>query len=108
MHQLRQLILGFVAVGLASAATSDVRPAFEVAAVKPCEPGTPEPPGQRMGMVRFTYPGGRFEARAVTVEFLLEWAYGLLPSQHSHGPAWMENERYDIVAKAPGNATDDE
>jgi len=59
-------------------------------------------------MVRFTFPGGRFEAHATTVEFLLEWAYGLLPSQHSRGPAWVENDRFDIVAKAAGNATDDE
>jgi uncharacterized protein (TIGR03435 family) len=83
-------------------------PTFEVAIVKPCEPGTPEPPGFRLGMVRYTFPGGRFQARATTVEFLLEWAYGLLPSQHSRGPAWIENERFDITAKAPGNATDDE
>lgn len=83
-------------------------PKFEVAAIKHCEPGTPEPPGQRMGMVRYTYPGGRFDAKATTVEFLLEWAYDLLPSQHSRGPAWMENERFDIVAKAAGNATDDQ
>jgi uncharacterized protein (TIGR03435 family) len=81
---------------------------FEVADIKPCEPGTPEPPGQRAGMVRFTFPGGRFEARATTVAFLLEWAYGLLPSQHSRGPAWMDNDRFDIVAKASGAATDDE
>jgi uncharacterized protein (TIGR03435 family) len=81
---------------------------FEVASIKPCEPGTPEPPGQRMGMVRYTYPGGRFDAKATTVEFLLEWAYDLLPSQHSRGPTWMHNERFDIVAKAAGNASDDQ
>jgi uncharacterized protein (TIGR03435 family) len=83
-------------------------PAFEVAAVTPCSPGTPEPPGEHNGMVRFTSPGGRFNARATSVKFLFEWAYDILPSQHSSGPAWMENDRYDIVAKAPGNATDDE
>ena len=83
-------------------------PEFEAAAIKPCEPGTPEPAGQRMGMVRYIFPGGRFEAKAVTVEFLLEWAYDLLPSQHSRGPAWMQNDRFDIVAKAGGNATDDQ
>lgn len=83
-------------------------PAFEVAAITPCEPGTPEPPGEHNGMVRFTSPGGRFSARATSVKFLLEWAYDILPSQHSGGPAWMENDRYDIVAKAPGNASDDE
>jgi len=83
-------------------------PAFEVASITPCKPGTPEPPGERNGMVRFTFPGGRFEARATSVSFLIEWAYDILPSQHSGGPAWMDNDRYDIVAKAPGNAPDDE
>ena len=82
--------------------------AFEVASITPCKAGTPEPPGEHNGMVRFTSPGGRFEARATSVKFLLEWAYDLLPSQHSAGPAWMENDRYDIVAKAAGDATDDE
>lgn len=80
-------------------------PAFEVASITPCEPGTPEPGAERMGMVQFTFPGGRFNARATSLKFLLEWAYGILPSQHSEGPSWMENDRYDIVAKADGNAT---
>jgi hypothetical protein len=79
--------------------------AFEVASITPCEPGTPEPGEERMGLVRFTYPGGRFDAKATSLKFLLEWAYGILPSQHSDGPSWMENDRYDIVAKAEGNAT---
>jgi uncharacterized protein (TIGR03435 family) len=81
-------------------------PAFEVASVTPCKPGTPEPPGEHMGMVQFTYPGGRFRASATTLKFLMEWAYNLQPSQHSGGPSWIESERYDIVAKAEGNATD--
>ena len=59
-------------------------------------------------MVRFAFPGGRFEAHATSVKFLIEWAYDILPSQHSSGPGWMETERYDIVAKAPGNPTDDD
>jgi uncharacterized protein (TIGR03435 family) len=84
----------------------DPAPAFEVASVTPCKPGTPEPPGEHMGMVQFTYPGGRFVAKATSVKFLFEWAYGLLPAQHSGGPSWIDNERYDIVAKAPGNAND--
>jgi uncharacterized protein (TIGR03435 family) len=83
-------------------------PAFEVASITPCKPGTPEPPGEHAGMVQFTYPGGRFTAQATTVKFLLEWAYGILPAQHSGGPAWMGSDRFDIVAKAPGNATDRE
>src|SRR5450755_3889244 len=81
-------------------------PAFEVASITPCEPGTPEPSAERMGMVRFASPGGRFTAKATSLKFLLEWAYGILPSQHSDGPSWIENDRYDIVAKAEGNATE--
>jgi uncharacterized protein (TIGR03435 family) len=80
-------------------------PAFEVASIAPCKPGTPEPGEERMGLVQFTYPGGRFNAKATSLKFLLEWAYGILPSQHSDGPSWMENDRYDIVAKAGGNVT---
>jgi uncharacterized protein (TIGR03435 family) len=83
-------------------------PQFEVASITPCKPGTPEPPGEHAGMVQFTYPGGRFTAKATTVKFLIEWAYGILPSQHSDGPSWLGDERYDIVAKASGNATDEE
>jgi uncharacterized protein (TIGR03435 family) len=83
-------------------------PAFEAASIAPCKPGTPEPGEEQMGMVQFTYPGGRFRAKATSLKFLLEWSYGILPSQHSEGPSWMENDRYDIVAKAEGNATDAE
>ncbi len=83
-------------------------PAFEVAAITPCPPGTPEPAGEHMGMVQFTSPGGRFNAKATSLKFLMEWAYGILPAQHSDGPAWMGEDRYDIVAKAGSNATDAE
>jgi uncharacterized protein (TIGR03435 family) len=81
-------------------------PVFDVASVKPCAPGTPAPAGQDHGMVRFTFPGGRFQADAVTLEFLLEWAYDVLPLQHSGGPSWMDSSRYDVVAKASGEASD--
>lgn len=82
--------------------------AFEVASITPCKSGTPEPPGEHAGMVQFVYPGGRFDAKATTVKYLLEWAYGTLPAQHSGGPSWMETDRYDITAKAPGKATEPE
>ena len=59
-------------------------------------------------MVQFTFPGGRLNVKATTFKFLLEWAYGILPAQHSDGPSWIENDRYDIAAKAGGNATDAE
>ena len=79
--------------------------AFEVASITPCAPETPAPPTEHAGIADFTSPGGRFRASATTVKFLLEWAYGIQPSQHSGGPSWIGTDRYDIVAKAEGNAT---
>jgi len=93
----------------AHAADTTQSPAFEVASVTPCKPGTPAPPGEHAGMVQFTYPGGRLRASATTLQFLMEWAYGIQPSQHSAGPGWMAADRYDVVAKAAdNNATDDQ
>jgi uncharacterized protein (TIGR03435 family) len=86
----------------------DVAKSFETASITPCKPGTLEPPGEHAGMVQFTYPGGRFHAKDTTVKFLIEWAYGILPAQHSGGPSWMDTDRFDIVAKAEGSATDHE
>ena len=63
---------------------------------------------EHTGMAQFTSPGGRFTARATTLKFLLEWAYGIQPSQHSGGPSWIGVDRYDIMAKADSNATDDQ
>lgn len=63
---------------------------------------------EHAGMVQFIYPGGRFNASATTLKYLLEWAYTIQPQQHSGGPSWLETDRYDITAKAEGNPTDDQ
>ena len=63
---------------------------------------------EHAGMVQFVYPGGRFRASATSVKYLLEWAYGIQPSQHSDGPSWFGTDRYDIDAKAEGSATEDQ
>jgi uncharacterized protein (TIGR03435 family) len=76
-------------------------PTFEVASITPCKPGTPEPEYEHTGMAPFIAPGGRFDAKSASLKFLIEWAYGILPVQHSGGPDWMGSDRFDIVAKAP-------
>ena len=86
----------------------DGQVAFEVASITPCKPGTPEPMAEHMGMLQFTAPGGRFRASAIDLKYLMEWAYSIQPSQHSGGPSWLGTDRYDIVAKAEGNATDEQ
>ena len=81
-------------------------PAFEVASITPCKPDAPEPPMEHAGLAQFTFPGGRLNVNCTTLKFLLEWAYGIQPVQHSDGPGWVATDRYDIVAKAEGNASD--
>jgi uncharacterized protein (TIGR03435 family) len=83
-------------------------PAFEVVSITPCKPDTPAPAGEDHFMVQLVYPGGKFHAGATTVKYLIEWAWNLLPSQFSGGPSWMDNDRYEIIAKAPGNANEEE
>jgi len=51
---------------------------------------------------------GRFTVRASSLQFLIEWAYGIEPAQHPNAPSWLATERYDITAKAEGNPTEDE
>jgi uncharacterized protein (TIGR03435 family) len=63
---------------------------------------------EHAGIADFITPGGRFTARATTLTFLLEWSYGIQPSQHSGGPSWLGVDRFDIVAKADGNVSDRE
>ena len=53
-------------------------------------PGTPDP--------------GRYTTSNMTLKGLLVSAYDVKAYQIT-GPAWIETERYDIVAKVPAGAT---
>ena len=89
-------------------AAAGAGPAFEVASITPCPAGTPAPPMEHIGMTNWVAPGGRFTARATTVVFLMEWAYGIQPWQHSDGPGWLSSDRFDVVAKADHDASENE
>ena len=72
-------------------------PEFEVASVKPNTSGM-------AGKVSIqTQPGGRFTAENVTGRQLIRFAYQLQDSQLSGGPKWLDDDRFDIVAKAEGD-----
>jgi uncharacterized protein (TIGR03435 family) len=95
----------FLAILLACFLTGVQAETFEVASIRPHDPAVPvvrghgDPPD-------FIKPGGRFEAKGVTVQMLLEWSYDVQPLQHSKLAAWMEKERFDIAASANSNATE--
>jgi uncharacterized protein (TIGR03435 family) len=65
------------------------------------------------GAVQFEHDGKTeiapvtLQMHDVTVDTCLKWAYGVQSSQIS-GPAWLDSERYDIVAKADTPASEAE
>jgi uncharacterized protein (TIGR03435 family) len=71
-------------------------PAFEVATIKPVDPGPKAGRFIRMDGVN------RFLAKNYTVKLLIAAAYDLNPREIGGGPAWVETEKFDIQAVTPG------
>ena len=91
----------FVAIVLRAAGP----PAFEVASVKLADPGGANPGDIPRNM---DSSPGHFIMRNVPLRHCLEWAYDLKDYEVT-GPEWIKSDnRYDIVANAPGPASDNE
>ena len=73
--------------------------AFEVASIKPAAPQAP-------GRFQITMGGdpGRVDYRFVSLKNLIERAYSIKSYQIS-GPEWLDAERFDVTAKLPDGAT---
>jgi len=71
--------------------------AFEVATIKPVDPGKKAP--------RFITMQGphRFIEKDYTLKLLIAAAYDLNPRTISGGPGWIDSDHYDIVALTPGD-----
>jgi uncharacterized protein (TIGR03435 family) len=68
---------------------------FEVATIKPSDP-------ESLGRWIRMQSANQFAARNHTLKTLIAAAYNLHPHAISGGPAWIDSERYDIVARTPG------
>jgi uncharacterized protein (TIGR03435 family) len=71
--------------------------AFEVATIKPTTLDWPS--GGRFMRMQTAH---QFVARNYTLRVILAAAYYLTPGAVSGGPAWIDSDRYDILAEAPG------
>jgi uncharacterized protein (TIGR03435 family) len=97
------VIFGAVLAGGASAQTA---PAFEVASIRVAQSA-----GRGEGMhgmpagIR-TEPG-TVTMRTATFRSVVRWAYNVVDFQVT-GPDWIDQQRYDIVAKAPGAASEEQ
>jgi len=76
-------------------------PAFEAASIKPSK----AEPGSSSGIPTRT---GSISARNVTLKRCIRGAYDVQESQIAGGPKWVDEDRYDIDAKAAGPAGDRE
>jgi uncharacterized protein (TIGR03435 family) len=74
-------------------------PTFEVASIKPSK----AEPGSISGI---NTEKGRISARNVTLRRCIRGAYNVPETQVLGGPKWIDDERYDIDAKAAGPAGD--
>jgi uncharacterized protein (TIGR03435 family) len=73
-------------------------PAFEVASVR--RNLSDEPRGGSISRPA----GGRFQANNVTLRTLIRTAYDVQDFQISSGPRWVDSYKFDVNAKADGNA----
>jgi uncharacterized protein (TIGR03435 family) len=72
---------------------------FEAASIHASDPGLP--------VANFHTSPGVFTVRNVTLRSCIEWAYGIKPLQLS-GPVWINDERFDITARAEDGTADDD
>ena len=98
----------FILTGIflaASFAGTAAPPAFEVASIKISDPGEAGPGDIPKNMENSP---GHFAMRNVPLRYCIEWAYDLKDYQVL-GPEWIKSDnRYDIVANAPGPVSDDD
>jgi uncharacterized protein (TIGR03435 family) len=79
---------------------ADANPAFEVATIKPGQPGA-----QGYG---FLIKGRQFFTINTSLSDLISFAYGVHARQISGGPSWSENDKYDIVGQPEGDGQPNE
>jgi uncharacterized protein (TIGR03435 family) len=78
---------------------------FEVASIKPSRDDTPPPPPAAARQIQ---PGGRINWIGVPLRALITQAWDLDPDPHAEiagAPKWLDSARFDLVAKAPAEAT---
>jgi uncharacterized protein (TIGR03435 family) len=89
------IVLGIavVAIPIFSQAPGAARPSFEVASIKPSDPGQP-------GSSIMNQPGGRMVIRKMPFRALMTFAYGVRDFQISGGPGWATTDFWDMEARA--------
>ena len=99
MKQLVFALLVIAAPVVATAARQAASVSFEVASIKRNLSGETR--------IRFETPPGRLTAINVPLRFVIRQAYRVPEARIIGGPAWLDSDRFDILATAAGGATGD-
>src|SRR4051812_29567230 len=94
---MRGMVLMVAVCGLYAQSARPAFDAFEVASIKPTGP---DPRGRFIRM----QTAQQFVARNHALKTLIAAAYNFSPAAISGGPAWVDVDHYDILAKTPGQA----
>ena len=98
MHTAVMVAFAAVTFTVSTHAQAPVAPAFEVASVKPNTSGAPGSSGHTgNGSVTFTNQ---------TARSLISNAFNIRGNRIVGAPSWLDSERFDINARAPGNTPD--
>jgi uncharacterized protein (TIGR03435 family) len=91
------LRVGYLSTVLSLCALAQ-KPVFDVASIKPGNPDS------RLLRSVIT-PGGNLRAENVTLRTLIEDAYRMKPFQLTGGPRWVDEDRFEVLAKGDASAT---
>jgi uncharacterized protein (TIGR03435 family) len=96
------VITAFVVQSFEQVTLAQRSPAFEVASIKLADAFAARP--GRLGSVNVAMTPGRVIARNASLKDLVRAAYSLDDYQVFGGPTWIASTRFDVEAKAVGNA----
>ncbi len=96
---IRTFVLAGVSAVLSGIASGQDRPAFDIADVH-VSARSLNPAGMRGGLIA----GGRYELHTATMVDLIRVAYGVDSANVVGGPAWLDTDRFDVIAKMPPGA----
>jgi uncharacterized protein (TIGR03435 family) len=95
IRKLAFLLMMVLICFLASGQQASTAERFDVASIKPSNPGA-------AGVIMRFEPGGRFSATGITTWNLILLAFGVRPYEidDTTAPRWLNSTRFDIIAKA--------
>jgi uncharacterized protein (TIGR03435 family) len=93
----------------AAAALAQSTPAFEVASIRQVQPtgGAPGMQGHGVGRETIQVAPAGLIMRNATLRTMTRWAYRVTEYQVT-GPDWITSQRFDLTAKAPGEASEEQ